>query len=84
MSFAERHGTTELLLILALVKVKECPFKPADVQELKNVVTVKLASLGMDLTRCSGDRNEVPIGFRFLDLLLRAADDPEVGPGSFA
>ena len=40
--------------------------------------------MGMDLTRCSGDGNEVSTDFRFLDLLLRAADDPEVGLGSFA
>ena len=40
---------------------------------------MKLASMGMDLTRCSGDRNDVPIDFRFLDLLLRAADDPRGG-----
>ena len=40
---------------------------------------MKLASMGMNLTRCCGDRNDVPIDFRFLDLLLRAADDPEVG-----
>ena len=38
----------------------------------------------MDLTRCSDDGNDVPTDFRFLDLLLRAADDPEVGLGSFA
>ena len=52
-------------------------------QELKNEVTVKLASMGMDLTSCSGDRNDAPIDFRFLDLSLRAADDPEVGLCSF-
>ena len=45
---------------------------------------MKLASMGMDLMRSSGDRNDVPIDFLFLDLLQRAADDPEVGLGSFA
>ena len=84
MSFAEQHGTTELLMSLALGKVRKCPFKPADVQALKNEVIMKLSSMGMNLTRCSGDRNDVPIDFRSLDLLLRAADDPEVGLGSFA
>ena len=59
---------------LALGRARECPFKPADVQALKNEVIMKL----------SGDRNEVPDDFRFLDLLLRAADDPEVRLGSFA
>ena len=83
-SFAQQHGTPELLVRLVLGKVRECPLKAADVQELKNEVVVKLASMGMDLTRCSGDRNNVPIDFRFLDLLLRAAGDPEVGLGVFA
>ena len=68
----------------ALGRVRGCPFKPADVQALKDEVIAKLASMGMNLTRCSGDQNNVPIDFRFLDLLLRAADDPEVGLGSFA
>ena len=63
---------------LALGRVRECPFKPADVQALKNEVIIKLASMSTTLTRCPGDRNSVPIDFRFLDLLLRAADDPEV------
>ena len=67
---------TELLM--------KCPFRAADVQELKNEVIVKVASTDMDLTRCSGDRNDVPIDIRFLDLLLRAAGDTEVGLGRFA
>ena len=70
-SFADQHGTAELLV----GKVREWPFKAADVQELKNEVIVKLASTDMDLTWCLSDR---PIDFRFLDLLLRAAGDPEV------
>ena len=69
---------------LALGRVKECPFKPADVKALKDEVIMNLASMGIDLERSSGDRDDVPIDFRFLDLLLRAAEDPEVGIGDFA
>ena len=69
---------------LALGRVKECPFKPADVKALKDEVTMNLASMGIDLERSSGDRDDVPIDFRFLDFLLRAAEDPEVGIGNFA
>ena len=45
---------------------------------------MNLASMGIDLERSTGDRDDVPIDFRFLDLLLRAAEDPEVGIGNFA
>ena len=31
-----------------------------------------------------GDRNELPIDFWFLDLILRASADPEVHQGAFA
>ena len=82
--FTERHGTTDLLMTLALGRVKECPFKPADVKALKDEVIMNLASMGMDLERSSGDRDDVPIDFRFLGFLLRAAEDPEVGIGNFA
>ena len=36
------------------------------------------------LVRTANDRKEVPIDLRFLQLLLRAAEDPEVGVGDFA
>ena len=35
-------------------------------------------------TQEEGDREDVPLDFRYLDLLLRASRDPEVSLGSFA
>ena len=43
-----------------------------------------LSSRGLQLKRESGDRDEFPIDFRFLDLLLRAAEDPDTLLGAFA
>ena len=84
VSFVEQHGTPELLMTLALGRVKECPLSAANAQKLREEIDVKLAAMDLDLTRCSDDRNDVPIDFRFLDLLLRGAGDPEVGLGGFA
>ena len=43
-----------------------------------------LSSRGLQLNRASGDRDELPIDFRFLDLLLRASEDPDTHLGGFA
>ena len=67
VSFAKQHDTRELLMKLALGKVRECPCKGTEVQELKNEVIVKLASMVMDITRCSGDGHDIPMDFRFPD-----------------
>ena len=42
-----------------------------------------LSSRGLQLNRAGGDRDELPLGFRFLDLLLRASDDPDTRLGGF-
>ena len=42
------------------------------------------AGCGFLMRRQKGDRTDVPIDFRFLDLLLRTAGDPEVGLGEYA
>ena len=39
---------------------------------------------GLDLKREENDRRDVPIDFRYLDLLLKAAENPEVGMGQFS
>ena len=39
---------------------------------------------GLELKRAENDRRDVPIDFRYLDLLLKAAEDPEVGLGEFS
>ena len=69
---------------LALGKVSECPFAVEDIVALKKAVVDAHAAQGLDLNREGDDRADVPIDFRFLDLLLRAASDPEVALGSFA
>ena len=82
--FSECFGTAKLLMDVALGRVKECPFPNEAVRELKDEVVQVLSSRGLQLKRESGDRDELPIDFRFLDLLLRAAKDPDTQLGAFA
>ena len=84
MTFAEREGTPQLLADLALGKVKACPFEAARVRELKEESLDILSKHGLVLQRTGQDRRDVPIDFRYLQLLLTAAQDPEIGLGSFA
>ena len=69
---------------LALGRVQENPFSEKDIQDLKRDVIDELERAGLELKREENDRRDVPIDFRYLDLLLKAAEDPEVGLGQFA
>ena len=71
-------------MALAVGKVENCPFDSSEVRSLKENVVADLEQDGLGLGRQEGDREDVPIDFRFLGLLLRAAEDPEVGLGQFA
>ena len=82
--FSRRVGTPALLTSLALGKISERPSSPDSVQSLKHAVIRSLAARGLSLDREEGDREDVPLDFRYLDLLLRASRDPEVALGSFA
>ena len=84
MSYAERQGTAELLMRLAVGRVEHCPFDAQSVRELKDSTVEALKRHGSELRRELADRRDLPIDFRYLDLLLRAAGDPEVHLGSFA
>ena len=42
------------------------------------------ARAGISMTRKAGDRVDIPIDYRFLDVLLRASGDPETGLGDYA
>ena len=72
------HG--ELLVSFALGKVDECP------SDLKQEVIKVAADCGFQLKMKTGDRMDVPMDFRFLDMLLRLADEHSqgvwVGPGT--
>ena len=82
--FTEHYGTEQLLVSLALGKVKESPFEKRDIDELKGAVIAELEARGYTLGRCDSDREDVPIYYRYLGLLLRVAEDPEVGIGEYA
>ena len=77
--YAERHRTTELLMKLAVGRIEQCPFR-----ELKKSTVEALKTYGLDLKSEPTDKKDVPIDFRYLGLLLSAADYPEVHLGSFA
>ena len=82
--FSTQYGTAELLMNLALGRVQENPFSEKDIQNLKEDVIDELERAGLQLKREENDRRDVPIDFRYLDLLLKAAEDPEVGLGQFS
>ena len=82
--FAEHHCPPRLLVDLALGRVEKTPFPERDVLGLKQQIITNLEGEGLQLDRVNGDRNELPIDLRFLDLLVRASADPEVHLGAFA
>ena len=82
--FSERRCTTELLMDLALGRVKSCPFGADEIRSLKEEIVDSLTSAGHELSQEEADRKDVQIDFRFLDSLQRCAEDPEVGLGKFA
>ena len=84
LDFTAQHGTSKLLFELALGKVKVSPFTSDSVTALTQDVSQLLSNRGLHLHRTTNDPTDVPIDFRFLDLLLLAADDPEVHLGTFA
>ena len=55
-----------------------------EVAHLEESVISVAAGCGHQIERRSGDRTDVPIDYRFLDLLLRVAEDPETGLGEYA
>ena len=84
MDFARRHGKPELLSRLALGQVSSSPFDPAAIRNLKKQIIAFLAEQGFQLHRDAKDRQDVPVDFRFLQLLLTASEDPETGLGDYA
>ena len=84
MSYADRNGAAHLLLSLAVGRVEQCPFDPQSVRELKEATVEALKRHGLELGRKGADRTDLPIDYRYLDMLLSAAGDPEVHLGSFA
>ena len=84
MNYAREAGTPELLTRLALGQVESDPFPVTATGAIKGDIVRALSKHGLRLQRSSQDREDVPIDFRFLQLLLQAASDPEAGIGKFA
>ena len=84
MDFARRAGTTDLLAKLAVGRVETCPFDTSEIQDLRRRIIEALAECGLHLNRTPDDRSDVPVDFRLVQLLLTAAEDPEVALGDFA
>ena len=79
-----QFGTQNLLMDLALDRVEVMPFPAQDVAHHKDGMVAAQHQRGLSLQRLVGDRDELPIDFRFLDLLLRGSGDPEVHLDTFA
>ena len=65
-------------------KIEACPFPLDEVAQLRRTVIDAAAENAFRVERRTGDRTDIPIDYRFLDLLLRIAEDPEVGLGDYA
>ena len=84
MEFTRRYGTAALLTRLAMGQVTESPFEEEAVTRLKEQIVRSPAEQGLHLNRHPEDREDLPVDCRFLQLLLTAAEDPEVSIGEFA
>ena len=84
MGYAHSRWAPQLLMELALGRVRECPFNVEEIQTLKQNTMGAMERAGIKVERMSGDRSDLPIDYRYVDALLRAAEDPEVNLGSFA
>ena len=82
--FADRCGTEQLLVSLAMGKVETCLFRRVEVEALKQEIIQCALGYGFPLERKPGDRPDVPIDYRFLHLLLHLSGDPEVGLGEYS
>ena len=82
---AQRHGLPVTPHVTCTRQGWEgCPFSSTDIAELKREVIETLASRGLHLERDEGDGVDVLVDFRFIGLLWRASQNPEVALGSFA
>ena len=79
--YADTYCSADVLVSLALGKVTQCPFSADSVTDLKNSIIAEASESGCELRRVEGDRRDVPIDLRFMDLLLMIAGDQEVGLG---
>ena len=76
MGYSRAAGTSELLVQLALCKVADCPYNSKSFADDNRRVVEEAGGVGVKLYR-------IPIDYRLIDLLMRAAGDPEVSQGSF-
>ena len=84
INFSRECGAPELLMSLALGKVKSCPFPAEYVDGLKRHTVEVTEKHGLKLFRHPADRREISKDFRYLSLLLEAAEDPDSQLGEFA
>ena len=84
IGYAHSRGTTQLLMELALGRVRECTFNVEEIQTLSQNTMGAMERAGIKVERMSGDRSDLLIDYWYVDALLRAAEDLEVNLGSFA
>ena len=82
--FTATYGSPELLMQLALGKVDSSPFGQKEMAQLKADVIASLHGLGLQIKTSTEDSPDVLLDYRFLEILLAAAHDPDVSIGSFA
>ena len=61
-----------------------CPSVFAHLRVDGTAIIEDLEQVRFDLSRDPSDRSNMPIDYRLLDLLISAAEDPDVGLGNFS
>ena len=83
-AFADTFTSARLLVELSVGHIKRSPFSEEAIAELKGEVIKLGSSYWLELRRGADDRSNVPIDFRFMQLVLDLAGDSDVSLGSFA
>ena len=83
-AFTNTFTSARLLVELSVGHIKKSPFSDEAVAELKDEIIKLASSHGLELRRDQEDRDDVSIDFRFTQLVLDLAWDPEVALGSFS
>ena len=84
MEFSQTFGTMKLPMNHVTGRVTESPFPSEAVDSLKKRIARHLDESGKPLERHEEDRSEMPIDFRLMDQLLKAAQGADRGVGEFA
>ena len=83
-AFTNTLTSARLLVELSVGHIKKTPFSDEAFAELEDEIIKLASSHGLELRTDQEDRDGVSIDFRFMQLVLDLAGDPEVALGSLS